>query len=165
MQDSFDTTQEKFEKAYTRALKFLNFRPRSEKEVRDNLLKKKIDPDFIEGIIELLKKQKFLNDYEFTRMWVESRLRSSPRSLSLIKRELLQKGVSRDIVEAQISNFQFSISNELDNAKRLVEKKIKRYKMLEKHEIYQKLGAILARRGFDWDTIRQSIDEVIAKEV
>jgi regulatory protein len=150
---------EDFEKFYNSSLRFMSYRPRSEKEVRDKLKRKKVDPSIIEKIITKLKGQKFINDEEFAKWWIDSRLRFRPRSINLIKRELLLKGLDKELIDAQISNFQFPISNELENAKKLIQKKIKRYRNLSKQEIYQKLGRYLASKGFDWDTIKQSIDE------
>lgn len=158
-----------FEKYYNRALRFLSFRPRSEKEIRDNLQKKKASPPVIEKIINKLKDKNFLNDEEFTKWWIESRLRFRLRSIHAIKKELFQKGITKELIDAQISNFHppagGSISNELENAQKLIEKKIKQYKNLPRNKLYQKLGGFLARRGFDYETIKQSIDELLRKGV
>lgn len=163
-----------FEKYYNHALRFLSYRPRSEKEIRDNLGKKKVDPQVIEKIIAKLKEQKFINDKEFARMWVESRMRFKQRSIKLIIIELKQKGVDQEIIEDLVMSpkhpssseqAEFVIQSDLEQAKVLVDKKISKYKNLPKQEIYQKLGAFLARKGFDWSTIKKSIDEAIGKEV
>ena len=158
-----------FEKFYNSALRFLSYRPRSEKEVRDRLKLKSQSFDklrtniknltlVIDKVIQKLKEQKFINDEEFAKWWIESRLRFRPRSINLIKKELLQKGIERDIIDGQISN-------DLQQAKKLIEKRIERFRNLTKQEIYQKLGRYLASKGFDWETIKQSIDEVILKGV
>lgn len=160
---SFDETQDKFEKAYTKALKFLNYRPRSEKEVRDNLVKKKIDPDFINGIIELLKKQKFLDDVAFARMWIESRMRAKPRAVRVLKMELRLKGIADDIIEPLLQ--EEDANSDLEMAKSLIEKKLPRLQKLPEEEVKIKLGQLLGRKGFNWDTIRQAVDEVLKKEV
>jgi SOS response regulatory protein OraA/RecX len=57
------------------------------------------------------------------------------------------------------------VGSDLERAKRLVTKKIGKYKGLEKRELYQKLGGVLARNGFDWETIKASIDDVLQKGV
>ena len=171
-------------KFYNLALRFLSYRPRSEKEVRDRLNIKYQSFDkaqdrksniknltlVIDKVIQKLKEQKFINDEEFAKWWIESRLRFRPRSINLIKKELLQKGIERDIIDGQISNLIHStgsgqISNDLQQAKKLIEKRIERFRNLTKQEIYQKLGRYLASKGFDWETIKQSIDEVILKGV
>ena len=50
--------------------------------------------------------------------------------------------------------------NDLESAKKLVEKKIGRLKNLPKQEICEKLGRFLASKGFNWDTIKKAIDPV-----
>lgn len=153
-----------FEQYFNAALRFLSFRPRSEKEVIDNLRKKKVDPQVTEKIITKLKEKNFLNDSDFARWWIESRTRFKQRSLRVIKMELKQKGISKDTIE-QILNSQLSIFNEKEQIQKLIQKKIARFRGLSKHDLYQKLGGFLARRGFDYETIKKSIDEEINKVV
>lgn len=153
-----------FEKFYNSTLRFLSYRPRSEKELRDKLKSKKASSEIVEKVIAKLKEQKFINDEEFARWWIESRTRFKPRSLRLIKLELRQKGISQDTTEKVINDLRFTINDDLEQAKELIKKRIERFRNLSKQEIYQKLGGFLARRGFDWETIKQVIDELIFKE-
>jgi regulatory protein len=164
-----------FEKFYNSTLRFLSFRPRSEKEIREKLKRKKAEPLVIEKVIAKLKEQKLINDEEFARWWIEQRTSFRPRSLRLIKLELRQKGISDETVEDQISKIKDQIENDLERAKRLVEKRIKRFRNpsaslraskfgMTREEKYQKLGSYLARRGFDWETIKESIDYAAAHE-
>ncbi|HUD44057.1 MAG TPA: RecX family transcriptional regulator [Patescibacteria group bacterium] len=166
-----------YERYLLSAYRFLNYRLRSEKEVRDNLLKKKASPEVIEKIISKLKEQRFLNDETFARMWVESRSRTKPRSHYLLKLELRQKGINDEIIEKILNNEQrakskdeifFSekeIPSDIELAKSLVEKKIKKYKGLQRQEIYQKLGGVLGRKGFSWCIIKRCIDDALDEEV
>lgn len=147
-----------FEFYCTKALRFLSFRPRSEKEVRDFFNKKKVDPQIIEKIINFLKEKNFINDQKFVAWWIEQRTTFKPRSLRLIKMELQQKGIADELIE-------FPISNDKEQAIKLIERKIEKYKDLPKYEIYQKLGPFLARKGFNYDTIKASIDEILTKGV
>jgi regulatory protein len=155
-----------FERFYNYSLKFLSYRTRSEKEVRDRL-KLKIKNEklkitdqnltlLIDKIIEKLKRYNFINDIEFAKKWVENRKRFKPRSARLIGIELKQKGIDSEIIE----NLHLTDDNDLESAKKLVEKRIERLKGLQKQEIYQKLGRYLASKGFNWDTIKKSIDYV-----
>ncbi len=153
-----------FEKFYNLALRFLSYRTRSEKEIREKLKSKKVEPITIEKIILKLKKYKFIDDVEFAKGWIEGRLRFKPRSLRLIKMELKQKGISDDIID-RIINDKGLMINDLEQAKILVEKRIGRLKGLDKQKIYEKLGRFLASKGFNWDTIKKSIDEILDKGV
>lgn len=150
-----------FEKFYNKALRFLSFRPRSEKEVKDNLQRKKASFSIIETVLKKLKEKKFINDEGFAKWWVEQRTSFRPLGLRLIKIELRQKGISDEMIESGIMNQESGAKNDLGLARKLIEKKIARYKGLSKQELYQKLGGFLARRGFDWETIKQAIDEVL----
>lgn len=152
---------DEFEKFYNKALRFLSYRPRSEKEIRDNLAKKKIPPKIAGEIVAKLKEQNFINDEEFAKWWTEQRNAFKPRAIKLIKIELKQKGISGEIIEKIIQNSESIIQNDLESAKKLVQKKINKYKNLPKEEIYQKLGRFLGQKGFNWGVIKQSIDEVL----
>src|SRR4051812_9407807 len=118
---------------YARAVKNLARRPRSEKEVRDNLLKKKGTPEVIEKVIAKLKEQRFLNDEEFATWWIEQRTRITPRSMRLIRMELIQKGIDKETIESAVSG-QRSVGdvsqNDEGTARRIVEKKIGKMKGL-----------------------------------
>lgn len=151
------------EKYIASAYRYLSRRARSEKEVRDNLKKKKASPEIIEQVITRLTKQKFLNDLDFAKWWVEQRLRFNPKSMRVITLELRQKGISPDIIE-QVTKHPTSITDEVlpteyETAQKLVEKQMKKYQGIEKEKIYQKLGGFLARRGYSWEIIKRVIDE------
>ena len=154
-----------FENFYNKSLRFLSFRPRSEKEIRDKLKSKKASSLIINQVIVKLKEKKFINDLEFAKWWVEQRTNFKPRGLRLIKIELRQKGISDEMIESGIMNQESGAKNDLGLARKLIEKRLSRYKGLSKQELYQKLGSFLARRGFDWETIKQAIDEVLEKGV
>ena len=171
-----------FEKFYNSALRFLSYRPRSEKEVIDRLKIKYQKSNIkdltlvIDKVIQKLKEKKFVNDEEFAKLWIESRLRFKPRSIRLIKIELKQKGIDDELIDRLIHNSEFIIHNDLEQAKRLVEKRITRFRNpsaslrasefgMTREEIYQKLGRYLASKGFNWDIIKKSIDESLDKGV
>ena len=161
-----------FERFYNFALRFLSYRPRSEKEVRDKLkvqsekLKVKDSTAIIDKIIVKLKEKKFVNDEEFARMFLENRLRFKPRSSRLIQMELKQKGIDPDFIEKLINDLKtINPDSDLEQAKKLVEKRIERLKNLKKQEIYEKLGRYLVSKGFNWDIIKKSIDAVLDKGV
>ena len=153
-----------FEKFYNKALEFLSYRTRSEKEVREKLKLKQAEPQVIEKVISKLKEKRFINDEEFARQWIENRERFKPRSLRLIRLELRQKGIEGEILERVVRDLEFNSESELEQAKRLVEKRIDKVRGLPKQEIYQKLGRFLASKGFNWDTVKKAIDGILENE-
>lgn len=152
------------EKLYTHALRFLTKRPRSEKEVRDNLSKKKADPSNIDIIVAKLKEQKFLDDKDFALWWIEQRQILKPLGWRLLELELKQKGIRKEIIdEIKDAGKEVRREQELLQARELGEKRFKKYVGMSRDEVYRKLGGFLARRGFDLDTIKAVIDQLLQK--
>lgn len=149
-----------FPKFYDRSLRFLSFRPRSEKEIADFLKKKKVGEATIKKILDKLKEYKFLDDREFARWLIEQRQGRKPRGKRLIEMELKQKGIAEPIIEEA----QNALSNQSELAKKALEKKVAVYRHLNRVKAYQKLSQFLLRRGFDWETVKGTIDEILKKE-
>ena len=161
-----------FKPLLNKAYRFLSYRSRSEKEIRDYLEKKskklKFDSEenknlIIEKAVEKLKEQKFLDDFEFTRQWINSRNKIKPKSIKFIFYELKQKGITREMAEEVLQDDSVELISDLEKAMALAEKKIVRYKNDDPEKIYIKLARFLAYKGFDYTTIKRVIDQKISK--
>ncbi|MEK7551773.1 MAG: regulatory protein RecX [Patescibacteria group bacterium] len=152
-----------FETFLNKSFKFLSYRPRSEKEVRDYLIKKKADDLVIEKVINKLKEKNFLNDLDFTKWWIEQRTKFKPRAERIIKLELIRKGIAKELIDDVLQDEEIEKETDLDKAKKIAKKKILRYKNDEPKKQYEKLARFLASRGFDWDTIKEVVDQLIPK--
>lgn len=150
---------DEFDKFYNKALKSLSYRPRSEKEIVDKLLRKKAPQEIINKIIKKLKEYKFIDDKEFVKWWVEQRTNYKPRSLRLIKMELGQKGVVKDVIEETINGLELTI-DDLASAKKLIEKRLHKYKNLPGEEKFQKIARYLSSKGFNYDIIKEIFKEI-----
>jgi regulatory protein len=151
-----------FEKFYRASLNYLSFRPRSEKEMRDYLTKKKCDNTTSKRIIESLKRTKFIDDEEFARRFVEQRTKIKPKANRVIKYELKQKGIVKELIDQLFEDKEESKTSDFSKALDLAERKMPRYAKIEdKRKVYEKLGRYLASKGFDWDTVKEVIDRVL----
>lgn len=151
------------ETALGKALRFLSVRPRSEKEVRDNLATKKVTPEIINTLLHRLKDKKLLDDEKFAIWWIEQRNTFRPIGKQLIKIELKRKGISDEIVKKLTA--QENKEPEINAARELVKKRMSRYKGINQKELLPKLQRFLLSRGFSFDTIRSAIDEAMAADV
>lgn len=138
--------------------RFISFRPRSEKEVRDYFKKKKVEPSEIEKLIEKAKSLNLLNDLDFAKWWLEQRQTFRPKGPRLLKVELKQKGISDEIINNVLS--QQNSQTEFQTALALAKKKQPHYKNLPILEQKQKLLGFLLRRGFDFDTAKEAITKL-----
>lgn len=158
-----------YAKFYDRALRFLSYRPRSEKEVIDYLKrprgrkKETVDEKIIAKILKKLKEHNFINDEEFARWWIEQRTGTKPKGFRLIKIELQQKGISKETSEKILGEYDTRILG-AEGVKRLLIKVLPRYKKLPPIEFRLKLSQFLLRRGFEWETVKEAIDEIVKKE-
>lgn len=141
-------------KLLERAYKFLSYRPRSEKEVRDYLFQKKATPAAATLVIKKLKVENLINDQDFVKWWIGQRARFRPKGRRLVKGELLKKGVEAQLVDRILAQ-EYKESLELDLALSAAKKKYPLYKNLAWPKLRQKMGEFLLRRGFDWETVRE----------
>ncbi len=150
-----------FEKYYIAVVRLLTRRPRSEKEIRDYLLKKKASSDISSAVIAKVQEQRFQNDLEFARWWVQSRTRYKAKSNLIIKMELRQKGVNDEIITFALSEKTDDYKTDLEKAGLIAKKYLKRILTLPKNDQYRRMSSYLSQKGFDYDTIRRVIDDIL----
>ena len=162
------------ERVLAKSLRFLSFRPRSEREIREHLLRKGKLKDIkgddekaqyersVETVIKKLENLGQIDDYEFTKWWVEQRMRFKQSGIHLLKAELASKGVSKDTVD-EILSANINKESYEDLALTAAQKKESSYRRLPKEDFKIRLSQFLARRGFDWNTIKKVVDSLIDK--
>jgi regulatory protein len=147
--------QDNVEIALQRALNYLSYRPRSEKEVRQNLKKHDTHPGVIDEIIDRLKRGGLVNDSSFAELWVENRSEFRPRGARMLRSELWQKGISDEVISETLDDL-----DETSLALKAARKKARRYRDLEREEFRKKLFGFLARRGFHYGIIAEVVPTV-----
>ena len=148
--------ESKLGKALDRVYRFLSYRPRSEKEIRDYLKKKGIGDELLDKIIAKIQNLGYLNDLEFARWWVEQRSAFRPRGLIVLRLELREKGVAPDIIDTVLN----SAVDEASLAQQVAQKGARRYRRLPMAAFRQKMVAYLRRRGFSWATIKETLSPI-----
>lgn len=148
------------------SIRFVSFRPRSEKEFRDFLVKKVHGKTIennkcIEKVLVRLCELEYLDDAKFIRWWVEQRSTFRPKGRRSLEQELLKKGIDKHLIEQNLD----TKTNEFDFARKAIEKKLKLWEKLPRLAFKQKVYGFLSRRGFTGDTTRRIIDEVVRGEV
>ena len=135
------------EVAYQRAIKFMNYRPRTESEIRQNLQKHAVSDNVLNDVIQRLQRAGLLDDRYFADAWVENRIDLHPRSRRALAFELKQHGVDQQVIEqslAQVDDDQIAYLAAVRQSHKLKE--------LDWQNFRQKMYGFLARRGFDYET-------------
>ena len=110
-------------------------------------------------VLYKLEREHLLNDADFARQWVEAR---SGRKLgrSRIAQELRRKGIDADEAEEALSAI--GEDDQLADAIALAEKAAAHAKPDEDpRKTYQRIAAMLARRGFRWDIAKEALAQVL----
>jgi len=136
---------------------FLSFRPRSQKEILDFLKRKKVGEETREMILAKLKDLEMIDDLAFSQWWLEQRKTFRPKGMELLKLELRQKGISKEIIELVLGEKKEEDESEV--ARKLLEMKSNRWQNLSSLEYKKKASDFLLRRGFSWETIHKVIKE------
>jgi len=150
-------------KLLDKGLRFLSFRPRSEREVQRRLrrgqrrqgLEKEVQESLVGETISKLRDLGYVNDAGFASWWVEQRIRFRPCGKNLLRSELFSKGVARELIEEELAKY--SLEDEVSWARMLVDKRAARCQGFTAQERQEKLGAYLSRRGFSWEVIGQAL--------
>jgi regulatory protein len=136
---------DEIEVAYQKALNYLSYRSRSEREVSDNLRKHKFPNDVIQDVIDRLRRNRLVDDHDFARIWVENRSDFRPRGRRALSVELHRKGIQRDIIDEVLQDL-----DEDELAFQAAIKQSPKYQGLDWEGFRKKMVAFLARRGFSY---------------
>lgn len=143
------------ERAYENALRFLSYRPRSEREMWQYLQRKKVDDETAAEVMQRLSRIGLVNDDEFARQWVASREANRPRGVWGLRAELRQKGVADKVIRAAVSDV-----DEEEGALRVASRRAVRLAGLDKQTFRHRLLSFLQRRGFSYDIARKVTDHL-----
>ena len=89
---------------------------------------------------------------------MEQRQAHRPRGARLIRSELFQKGIAQEIVDQVLPEDE---EGEVEQALKTAQKKLRSYQKLDPQEFKQKMGQYLARRGFGWEVIKETLDRLV----
>ena len=144
-------------RAVEAGLNFVSYRPRSAKEVVDHLRKQSFDADARDHAIRRLEELGYLDDAAFARFWVESRESHRPKGRRALAWELRQKGVADAVIEDTLARFS---GDEAALARAAARKRAATLRVDDAQGFQRKLGAFLARRGFDFEVVEQVVNDL-----
>ncbi len=135
------------------AARFLSTRPRSEKEIRQNLAKKDIPPNVIEAALERLTALGYIDDRAFAELWVRDRMTFKPTSPRALRFELRQKGVDAEIIDAALADLDAEAA-----AYQAAQSQARRHRAgISRRDFQHKVSTFLQRRGFSYAVARSTL--------
>lgn len=155
-----------YERLINASIRFVSYRMRSEKEIRDFLEKTltrhhTTAPSVVLHVIERLTELGYVNDDEFAKWWVGQRTGRKSKGARVIRMELVQKGIDPERIERAILLGMTGERTENELAKVAAEKKCERWQALPELSRKRKLVEYLTRRGFSSATVWSVVDDII----
>lgn len=151
-----------YQKLLEYSLKLLSRKSYTESEVRkklDSFSKRRSlgSPEIEDQVIERLKELKYLDDKLFIKNYTNDRINFAPRSKSLIRMELIRRGVDRNMIDIEMNSIDF---NEEKLAKDLARKYMKKFgQKVEGDKLKRRLFGFLSRKGFRPDAIYKAASD------
>lgn len=141
---------EEFDKMKTKVLKYILYKKRTEKEIRQKFIKE--DEHILEDVIQYLKEAKYISDEEYISRAVNEYIVLKNLSITEIKYKLYTKGIEKDLIEQYIDNHEEELLEyEKNSLKNIILKKSNS----EEKELIE----FLLKKGFKRDTIKEVLDE------
>ena len=144
--------QDERQRCYNTASRYLAYRPRSESELRQRLLKRGFNAEVIGTVVAELAEKGLVDDTAFARFWKENRDTFSPRSRWLLSAELRQKGITADVIEQVTGQ-----ADDIDSAYRAALKKARRLSLGDFQIFRRCLGDFLMRRGYSYGIVQETV--------
>jgi regulatory protein len=147
------------------SLRLLKSRLRSVWEIDQALQKREVPLENRREVIAKLGAANLLDDLRFARAWVTTRDRLSPRGATVLRQELLQKGIDRGTIDQVLRERKDAAQDdeeeqksELELARELMERRQRTYANLDRETRNRRLASFLQRRGFSFDVIKRILD-------
>ena len=142
--------------AQNKALHFIGYKMRTEKEVRQKLAEYDFTEEIIEEVMVFTNRYQYTDDREYARRYIKERLRLSPRGTYALHMELMQRGISDEICKEVLDETELC---ETEDAVKWLEKKTRgQWPPDEKKK--KQLYGFLQRKGYSYGVIKDAFEEM-----
>lgn len=148
--------------ARTILLSKLTAQARSRKELAEALAAKAVPDDVAERVLDRFEQVGLVDDAAFADLWVRSRQSSRGLARRALAHELRGKGVDAELISASLEQVQ--PDDEQQTARRLVERKLRSTRGLDRIVRTRRLVGMLARKGYPPGVAMQVVREALAAE-
>lgn len=141
--------------AALKAMELLNYRARSEAELRKKLLEKEYSEEDVEKAIAYVKSFGYINDRSYAQAYVSEK--AAQKSTSMMRMELREKGIEDSLIEEALEQIE---EEEEDIILCLLQGKSGEPHELDEKE-YRRLYGFCARRGFSSGKIYKALKRYV----
>lgn len=148
--------ENEFYDCYYAALKYINIKLRSKFEIIKYLEKKEYSTNDINNVIERLINEGYINENVYAKAYVYDAINLGNDGPLKIKKDLINNGISSDVVLDSILVFDKDLIFEKLN--KIISKEIKLNKNKSKRMLYEKIVNNLVNKGYSKEDIKEVFD-------
>ncbi|MEV7965109.1 recombination regulator RecX [Sphaerisporangium sp. NPDC088356] len=143
-------------------LRLLTMAPRTRAQLAEALRKRNIPDDAAESVLARFSDVGLIDDEAFAEAWVSSRHAGRGLARRALASELRKRGVDEDTVRDAVDRL--DPDQELETARRLVERKLPGTRGLEPAARVRRLAGMLARKGYSGSLAYRVVREALENE-
>lgn len=147
--------------AYNIAIKFISIKMRSKKEIREYLSKKNINNIYIDEVILMLEKEKYLDDLRYAQAYVSDKIHLSSDGPNKIRMKLKEHEIKDEDISLALECFGFEIQKE--KIDKIIEKQINSNRNKSGYMLKNKIITYLTNLGYGKEVIMSSINNIDIK--
>lgn len=147
---------------YNKTVKYILKKRRSEKEIKNYLIKLNLDDINIHKIILKLKDVNLINDIEYCKAFINDKVYLSKNGINKIKMELLEQNIPIEVIEKELNNIDINIFN--SRLEKMIIKKIKTNRKYSNYQLRQKILNEMINLGYNKDIIINILDTNIVSD-
>ena len=151
------------QECFDAATRFLEARLHSRAELRRKLARREFGDVVVEATLDDLTRMGYVNDARFAQTKVLSAAQHKQHGRRRAMLELLKAGVTGETARRAVEDV-YEVTDSTGIARKLAMKQAPRLRKLDPVVARRRLVGMLQRRGFDYESIRPVVDEVLGGE-
>jgi regulatory protein len=149
------------------ALELLERSRRTRAQLATKLRERGFAPAVAAAVLDRLAEVGLVDDLEYASAYLRQRLEGRSASWRKLEQDLRKRGVDGEVIAQARQSVLAELGGtgvEVQAARRVLAQVARRYAGLDPRVRRQRLVALLARRGFDYSTIAEAMEEPAAEE-
>jgi regulatory protein len=151
------------QECFDKAMEYVQGRLHSRRELHRKLMRREYGEPVVEGVLRDLERMGYVNDEQFAKSKAASAAQHKHHGRRRAYIELMKAGVKADVADKALADV-YDGHDSVSVARELARKKVASLKRLDPAVARRRLVGMLQRRGFDYESIRPVVDEVLGDE-
>lgn len=145
--------------AINKAIQYLSYKKRTEKEVRDYLMKLEVNTEAIDKAIDYCKLNGYINHADYCMSLMNTMLNTTDKGPVIFAQKLKELGIEQKLIEQYTAQYESLITEE--RIEKIAAKITKKYeKKQSRRMIQQKIMQTLIQKGYNLDIANDAFKNV-----